>query len=246
MKYTAQKWNLPLLILGAGIAGAFARFALYTFGPDPAGLLPRNHILELLCWVLTAAVAVCVTAVVMKIKDSDDFHRCFPRMPAILAPSIVAAVGLLATLLQGLQLSTKLHLVWLLLGFASIPALILIGWLRTKGQKPTSWVYSLLCMFYGVHLVCCYQTWSGNPQLPDYSFPLFACVFLILAAYHRSAFCAGMGRRQGHLLCSLMAGYFCILSCTHSDFPWLYLTHGCFFLCDLSFRDPRKHPAHNA
>lgn len=236
MKYTAKNKLLVPLVLSAGLVGAFARFILYRFTPDAMGLLPKYHPLDLLCWLLSAAVILCTGAVILKLKDSKDFTRSFPRKTGLLGPAVTAAAGLLVTLLQGLQLSTKLHLVWLLLGFLSVPGLIVIGCQRTKGNIPTSWAYSLLCLFYAVHLICCYQSWSGNPQIPDYSFQLLACVFLILAAYQRSAFSAALGSRRMHLICSLLAGYFCTLCCVGCDFPWLYLTSGGFFLCDLTFQ----------
>ena len=239
MKYTVKNKLYPLLALGMGATGAFARFALYRFAPDSTGLLPKFHLLDLLCWVLAAVFAAIVIPAVMKVKETSDFDRAFPKKTNLLAPAVIAACGLLVSLLLGLELTSKLHLVWVGLGFASIPALVIIGWQRTKGTMPSLWLYGTVCMFYGVHLICCYQSWSGNPQLPDYSFQLLACVALILAAYHRTAYPVGMGKRRAHLLCSLLAGFLCTLCCVRSDFPWLYFTHGAFFLCDLTFRNKK-------
>jgi len=239
MKYTVKNKLYPLLALGMGATGAFARFALYRFGPDQAGLLPDFHPLDILCWVLAAVFAAMVIPAVVKAKETSAFEKAFSTETNLIAPAVTAAAGLLASLLMGLELTSKLHLVWVGLGFAAIPALLTIGWQRTKGKMPSLWLYGILCLFYGVHLICCYQSWSGNPQIPDYSFQLLACVALILAAYHRTAFSAGTGKRRAHLLCSLLAGFFCILCCVGSDFPWLYLTNGGFFLCDLTFRNKK-------
>lgn len=243
MKYTAKNKFYPLLALIMGTTGAFARFALYRFTPDSSGILPAFHPLDLMCWVLTGAFCLILIPGIGNVKQTDDFYRSFPKKTNLLPLSVTAACGILVTLLEGLQLTTKLHPVWLGLGFASIPAVLVIGWLRTKGKKPASWFYSILCLFYGVHLICCYQRWSGNPQTPDYSFQLLACVALILAAYHRSAFSAGLGRRKMHLASSLLAGFFCVMCCVRSEFPWLYFTGGAFFLADLTFRNKKAKPA---
>ena len=238
MTYTEKNKFYPLLALGMGAVGAFARFTLYRF-VQVDGMLPKFHPLDLLCWVLAAVFAGLLIPSVRKVRPSAEFRRSFPRRTNLIAPGVTAAAGMLVTVLEGLALTSKLHLVWLLLGFASIPALVVIGMQRTQGNMPAAWLYSILCLFYGVHLILCYQIWSGNPQIPDYSFQLLACVSLVLASYHRSAFSAGLGKRRGHLIFSLLSGFFCTLCCVHSDFPWLYLTSGAFFLCDLTFRNKK-------
>ena len=238
MKYTVKNKLYPALALGMGAVGALARAALYRIVPE-GGMLPKFHPLILLCWVLAAAFAIALIPAVRKAKPSSEFRRSFPKTTNLLPLGVIAGAGLLVTVLQGLTLSSKLHLVWLILGLLSVPALVIIGWLRTRGSKPVSWLYSVVCLFYGVHLICCYQSWSANPQTIDYSFQLLACACLILAAYQRSAFSAGLGQRRMHLFFSLMAGFFCTACIVHSDFPWLYLTQGAFFLCDLTFRNKK-------
>lgn len=238
MKYTVNNKLYPALALGMGAVGALARVALYRQVPE-GGLLPRLHPLNLLCWALVVAYAIALIPAIRKVKPASEFHRGFPNETRLLPLAVFAAGGLLVTVFQGLDLKSKLHLAWMILGFVSVPVPVIIGWLRTKGKNPVSWLYSILCLFYAVHLICCYQNWSGNPQIADYSFQLLACCALILASYQRSAFCAGLGQRRVHLFCSLMSGMLCAMCWVHSDFPWLYLTGGPFFLADLTFRNKK-------
>lgn len=235
MKYLSKRSHLPLLVLGAGLVGAFARWALYVFGTDESGLLIRGHFLHLLCWGLTVAVFLCITAISKKAEDSENFSLIFPENKYAILPALLTGAGILATVLQHYApIMDKLTIAWTILGLLSVPALVIIGWLRYRGRRPGFYLHGIVCLFYAMHLVCRYREWSGNPQIPDYSFQLLACVALMLASYQRMAFCAGLGRSRLYLMYSLMAAYLCILSSVGSDYALLYITSGCACLFDLS------------
>jgi len=230
--------NIPLLVLAAGLAGFFARAALYLLGRDASGLLVPRHPLHILCWVLTAAVTLCLGVIVWKQEAANDYTVNFPKNTRVLHMAIIAAAGICATVLTNLNPLDKLNLVWSGLGLLSAPALVVVGICRATDKRPKYFLYGVLCLFYAVHMICCYKSWSSNPQVADYCFSLLSCACLTISAYQRTAFSAGVGHRRVHLFFCLMAGFFCILCLPGSEHPWLYLTNGCFFLSDLAMSVP--------
>lgn len=240
MKKNANLSYIPLLTLAAGLTGALARTALYLFGMDAAGLLKRNHLLHILCWLLAVGVALCLGAVLWKQEANNDYAANFPKNTRALPISIIGAAGILVTVLGGLGSQDTLYPVWLALGLLSAAALVFIGTGRAADKRPKFFLYGVLCLFYAVHMVCSYKVWSANPQVEDYCFSLLACACLTISAYQRTAFCAEAGHRRAHLFFCLMAGFFCILCAPGSAHPWLYLTSGCFFLSDLAMMLPQE------
>lgn len=240
MKQTTNRSHIPLLVLAAGLAGSFSRAALYLVGTDAYGLLVAGHPLQGLCWVLTIGAALCLWAVLRKTDESSNYAFNFPQNPRVLPMAILAAAGTMVTVLHEPSSHDRMTLIWAVLGLLSAIALVFIGICRATGKQPKFYLYGLLCLFYAVHMVCCYKVWSGKPQIADYCFALLACACLIIGAYQRTAFSAGIGNRRAHLFFSLMAGFFCILCVPGSEHPWLYLTNGCFFLSDSQMTLPQE------
>lgn len=234
MKKLTALTNLPLLVLAAGLTGALARGVMYLLGKDETGLLAEGNPLLPVCWLLSAAVALCLWLVIRSQPVNNSYAANFPPNRRVMPAAILAAAGIAFTVLSDLNLLRTG------LGLLCVPALVLIGKGRAAGKRPRVYLYGVLCLFYAAHTICCYRLWSGNPQTADYSFTLFACACMILSAYQRTAFCARIGHRRPHLFFSLMAGYFCMLCIPASEHPWLYLTSGCFFLTDLATELPRK------
>lgn len=240
MKKFTTLSHTPLLVSAAGLVGAIARSALYLLGKDSSGLLTACHPLHLLCWVLTAAVALCLWAVLRKLAPINDYSANFPTNNRVLPASILVAAGIAITVLTDLNPRDRLALTRTVLGLLSAAALVTIGVGRAADKRPKFYLYGALCLFYAIHMICRYKVWSGNPQVADYCFSLLACACLTISAYQRAAFCAGVGHRRVHLFFCLMAGFFCVLCAPGEDHSLLYLTSGCFFLTDLAMTVP--HP----
>ncbi len=234
MKKLTSISHLPLLVLAAGLVGAFARAMLYLLGRDASGLLVQNHPLQFCCWILAGAVALCLWLVLKNQTACNNYHANFQKNTRVLPAAIANAAGILVTVLLNLDLRDNLTLAWAVLGLLSAWALVTIGKGRKAGKRPKFYLYGLVCLFYALHMIFCYKLWSGKPQVADYCFAVLACACLTLSAYQRTAFCAEAGNRRAHLFFCLMAGFFCILCIPGSEHPLLYLTSGCFFLTDLA------------
>lgn len=243
-KPTIKRAALPFLVLAAGGMGLTLRVMLYTLGLDVRGLLPRYHIFHVLCLVLTVCVGSALVLAARRLRGSGRYKANFPR-------STVAALGTWAGSLWILTAAfTMLHrirepldLVLAVLAFCAVGCMMVTGSCRFRGKRPNFLYNGLICVFYACNMVCQYRSWSGNPQLPDYIFHLFACIFLTLTAYYRSAFDLGQGRRGRFLLCDLMAVYLCFLSMVGAGDGRFYFGSGLWALSNLCALEPPSRTA---
>ena len=125
-----------------------------------------------------------------------------------------------------------------MLAFLSVPCLIFTGYCRIKGQRPFVLFHAVIFLFYALYMVCQYRVWSAEPQLPDYIFHIFACVFLTLTAYYHTAFDVGVGKRRMQLFCGLMAAYLCFLALVGSGDGRFYFGSGVWAWANLCPLDP--------
>lgn len=213
MKAVSRSKYIPLVPLAAGVAGMTARFLLYAAGPDNRGLLPSGHPLHILCWAAAVLAAVFLGVSLRKLDGLNGYERNFPASTLRGVATCAAAVCLLLAAFSSMgQTRDRLNAARLLLAFAGAPCLAAAGICRISGKRPSFLLYALVCVYFAAELVCRYRAWSGNPQLADYCFQLFACIFLMLTAYHRAAFAVGLGRRKAQLFCGLMAAMLCLYS----------------------------------
>lgn len=213
MKKTFPAALLPWLVLGAGGVLLTLQSILIFFCPDEKGLLSGRHPLYLLAWVLALAAAVGTAIVVWKLDGANRYNDNFPPSIPGCAGAFCAAVGILIAGIQGLGQTTDiLSLLWVIFAFLSVPSLCFAGVCRFQGRRPAFFFYAVVCLFFALHLVCRCRTWSSDPMLVHYGFPLFACICLMLSAYHQAAFDAGIGRRRFQLFFGLMAVLFCCAS----------------------------------
>lgn len=230
---------LPFLVLGAGGVGLVLRVMLYTLGEDSRGLLPRYHALHVLTLLLTLCVTAVLVLTVKKLDGSNRYRKNFPASTPVGLANFFAAAWLLMSAFSILnKASETLEYLLAALAFCSVVSMGCAGYCRMKGKRPFFLFHSVICLFFAFNMVCRYRSWSANPQLPDYCFHLFACVFLTLSAYYRAAFDVGMGRRRMHLFCSLMAVYLCFLSLVGSGDGRFYFSGGIWALANLCPLEP--------
>lgn len=239
LKPTVKRAALPFLVLGAGGVGLVLRVLLYMLGPDVRGLLPRYHVLHVLTLLLTICVTAALALASKEFTGSNRYRKNFPASTGAALGTFFAALWLLTAAFTMLRRrSEALDLVLAVLAFIGVGCLLVTGYFRLKKKRPHFLFNGMLCVFYACNMVCQYRAWSGNPQLPDYIFHIFACIFLTLTAYHRTAFDLGQGRRRPFLFCSLMAVYLCFLSLVGAGDGRLYFGGGIWALSNLCPLDP--------
>lgn len=233
MKQTFLHRYPSLLAVVPGFVCFLLRLGLYAL-EEPSGLLPRSHPLHIATLVIALTTAVAVLRFVLPLKGSGAYGTNFPADPLAMTGSCFAALWMLPVAFDiGEHAAGKLDLAWTVLAFLAVPCLLCIGLFRRTGRRPFFLIHGTLCLFFAIHMLCQYQTWSSNPQIADYFFGLLACVFLALAAYHRALFDLDAGKRKQLLLCGLLAGFFCICSLAGEGEKRFYLSGALWALTDL-------------
>lgn len=245
MKKPISRKMLPWLSLGGGLVGLLLRLAMYDRFVDGRELLIRDNPYHLAAWGLTALVALVLILALRSLDGPNDYRYNFwPSIPAAGA-ALAAAGGLFVTAVQAdfYPLDT-LTTLWRCAAFLACAALAAIGICRAVGKQPFFLLYAAVSAFFALHLANQYRIWSGNPQSPDYSFQLLACIFIMLFAYHQAAFTAETGKRRGQLFAGLMGAYLCCLAAARTDTLWLYPGCGLWLLADLcTLTQPRRRHA---
>lgn len=243
MKNLKKVEYLPLTVLAFGILGLALRRLLYAFAVDEKNLLVSGHPLETALWAVVLAGVAVIVLFVRKLDGSNAYEDNF-------GPSAVAALGhflmgysiLMLVLLDEPGMPGRIGTVWQVMGFVTAPALVWAGFCRLKGKKPFFLIHGLTSVFLLLHVVTHYQHWSGNPQLQDYVFDLFAAVMLMLFSYYAAAFEAGMGKRRMQLATGLLALLLCGVSLSGTEFPGLYVSGSVWAAADLCRLMPKPKP----
>lgn len=249
MKRLILRKLIPWLTLGFGLVGLLLRLTMYDRCIDGRDLLIRDNPYHLVTWGLTVLVALVLIPALRPLDGPNDYRYNFwPSIPAAGA-ALLAAGGLFVTAVQAdfYPLDT-LTMLWRGAAFLASAALAIIGICRGLGKRPFFLLYAMVSAFFALHLANQYRIWSGNPQSPDYSFQLLACIFIMLFAYHQTAFAADTGKRRGQLFAGLMGAYLCCLAVARTDTLWLYPGCGLWLLADLCTLTPprRRHTEQTA
>ena len=99
MKQTCKQNRLPIVTVVLGCCALILRRVLYAVAVDVKNLLPVNHPLEIVLWVLTAIAAAWIIASVWKLDGSAKYEDNF--QPSLMAAvgHYIAAAGILLTVL---------------------------------------------------------------------------------------------------------------------------------------------------
>ena len=154
---------VPLIMAGLGIVGFALRQGLYTVALDHKNLLLAGHPLQ---WLLFAVTAAAIGLAVLSGMGKEQRSNGGCRLAAL--GSIVLAAGILIALLpEGFAVS-GLARMRSILGILAAAAMIAGAIQQLRGQRVFFLLPGILCVFFAVHMVSCYQGWSSNPQTLDY------------------------------------------------------------------------------
>ena len=240
MKKSVSYRLLPFFPVLSGCIALILRLGLYTL-QNESGLLPNNHPLYICTLILAVATALLVGCFVFRLDGSRVYQDNFPASRRAAIGSLVAGICLFFAA-QSIRESALLPLesLWTVLAFSASLCLILAGFFLWKGVKVPFLLYGVVCLYFALHMVCCYRDWSGNPQTEDYIFAIFGCISLALFAYYRAAFSAGIGQRRMLLFSGMMVLFFCPPMLIHSGSREFYLAGILWAATNLCVIDPPK------
>jgi len=242
MKRNSGSYRLPVMMLIWGIAALVLRKALYATAVDVKGLLLRYQPLEIALTVLTIGVLVRIAVAVRKEKRSVPYEDDqFTGLPGAVG-SVAAGAGILITVLTTAPgMGGYLESAWRCFGLAAPVCLLLAGIAKALGKKPFFLLHVVVCLFFMLHIVTRYQSWSGHPQMQDYIFALMGAMALLFYGFYTAAQEAGCGNFRMMLGMGLAAIYLCMAELARSSCPAMYLGGIAWVLLDLcSMKCPEK------
>lgn len=224
---------LPAIVFVLSLLLRRLRRGLYA-AADAKGLLIAGHPLGICLWGTVLAGAAWILLTVRKLDGDNNYRENFSASsPAALGHALMGCTVLMMALLYPLPLGGTVSLLWKALGILCGPAMIWAGFQRMKGKMPFFGIHAGLCLFLLLYLVSRYQGWSGNPQLQDYIFELFALVFLVLFSYQCAAFENGTGNRRMQLITGLLFLLLWDAANFRAHVPGLYVSGAVWTVTDL-------------
>ena len=223
--------KLPILTTAAGLIAAALHFAITRFAVDHKHLLVPTHPLCILLWVLIAAVVLWITLTV--VKSPKLLSAGYPSGLTSAVGAIALALGIGLTVYFGRFASGRLTLLRNIVGILSVPALVWIAICRRKGNQPYFLLHAVVCLFFTLHTISRYQTWSSQSQILNYFFPMASCVLPALFAYYKTASGVDMGSFRKEILSGLLGIFFCLGAIPLSQDPFLCLTTVLWLLLNL-------------
>lgn len=216
MKLTKDPKWLPWVTLALGCAAGALRFLMYRTAVDGKGLLVPWSPLELTLW----AAALIVLVLVLVFTGKEPRLRRDEQLEAM--GQLMAAVGIAITAAGGFRENAGvLDLSHMLLGLAAAVVLCFGAILRWQ-SKPEPMVCGVLgCVFFALHLVNRYRSWSAHPQVQDYFFPLFGAICSMFFCYLRCE----AGKLKLRRVVGLLGCFCCAAAIGKTQDPALYL--GC-------------------
>jgi hypothetical protein len=168
------------------------------------------------------------------------YDRCFRGSVLSALGHILAASGILLTVLrQELQMS-PLQPLWKICGVGSAVLLCWAAFCRAMGKRPFFGAYTLASVFFALHLVGHYQTWCADPQLQNYVFAFLATLLMMVFSYLHASFCVDMGKSRLQRMVGLLAVYCCFVAMPNTQSMELYLGCGLFAVTSLCTPQARK------
>ena len=218
MKKYLKPTALPYLTVFLGGLTLLCRVWLLLGGIDSKGLYVSGHIADTLSYLLLAFGALVLWLCVRPLQGREGSENLFPASTPGAVGSYIGGVGIaLSGILERPQQADGVWFLSLLTGFIAGVCLIAAGLARQKGRPAHYLLHSGVTVYFLIHLVSRYRTWSSEPQLQEYFFPLLASVFLLICAYQRTCLDAGAGNRRSYAFFNQMALLCCLAGVTTQD-----------------------------
>ena len=231
MKNPIKPNIFPWFTMGVGGLGLALRVWFFA-GLDEKGLLPAKHPSLALVFILMALVLGVLLLCVRQLPPIHKYSRLFPAKVSRSVGCAIGAAGVLYGGIYYLLPGGGLGVVTFIVSIAATAAMLFLAILRKTGSRPSMALYTAQTVFFILFLVCNCRLWGAEPQIQSYIFPLFACVFLMLHAYHNTALAVRKGGRQWLVFSNQAALFFCCLSlCGKNRF--FYLTMILYLFLDL-------------
>lgn len=217
----AVKQNKSLTALLPLLPGWYClqlRRILYRKAVDETGLLVSGTALEWEIYLLSILALGLFYAASRKQSESTqpDSVRVLRQLAG------AAGLGWTALMYPG-EMPGLVGNLWRILGIVSAVCLIWAAFCTFRKKTPPFLAQLAPCLFWMIHLVDNYRSWSGAPQLQSYLFALLATMSMTLFTYYSAAEAVEMGKPRRKKFFALAAGYFCIAAALPGKGQLMYL-----------------------
>ncbi len=223
MNQSNSRYLFP--VIGLGGLASICRFILYTTGIDSKGLPVPGHPAAIAMWCVSAAAAVVCLLAILRFKGDnlcpDENRR---NIPAAIGAA-AAAIGLLSVLLTedsgGIAILRQLHRIFAIPAAASMLAVAIF---RAAGKPVPFLCRAIGTVFFLLHALARYQTWSSDPQAVDYLFALGAVLCLSVFSYCGCALTVSLPGRRRQLFAGLLGIFCCMTAGVRGEYPIFHWT----------------------
>ena len=188
-----KKTLIPIAALGA-CAGFALRKLQLAKSYDAAGLIPRGDKISLLLYLVCALAAAAILVLCLREPKGAHCTAEKNRVRGLLV--VAAALALLASHMPPVLTGGVKPLIVPALAFASACAMAIEGLYHMNGDRGRLLGGCILPVYLGATLISEYRTWSHDPMVADFCFPLLFLVAAMLASYHLAGFRTGRGKRR--------------------------------------------------
>ena len=187
-----KKTLIPCGLLGAAALFVLRRLQLAN-SYDNSGLILRGDKTSLALYLVCALAAALILILCLRQKPGIQSPAGKSRLRGVLV--IIAGLALLASYLPP-SLEGGLRLAVPVLAFCTACALVVEGLYHMNDTVGSLLGGCILPLYLAALLISDYRSWSHNPLVADFCFPLLFIVSAMLAAYHLAAFRTGRGKRR--------------------------------------------------
>ncbi len=244
---------LFLIVLGLGLIGMILLRWYVAAESDIQGLLPEGHPARMLLWAATVLVLILLLWEAVCSPGMGKYSRMFPpSLPALLGCCAAGAVIFFTSLGNLVEKPANLNLAMNILGVLTLPAMILVGWNRYRGTRPSFLLNLFVTVYFALAVFCRYRSRSFDPRFETYAFHILAQICLMIAACEQAAFSLPLGSRRRLTAASLGAMFFCCVALGSWQEPLYWASCGLWAvtgMCDPSapgLKKTREEPNHEA
>lgn len=240
MKNTKKFHIFPWLTLGLGVLAALCMILLRRLGMDGRGLFIPWHWASIVLWCLTATMAGCAIPGVWNLDGKTKYSFAFPPSRLAAVGTLAAALGIVLTAMDSLTASEPVRVISGILKILAAVALVYLSWCRWNDRRASFLAWTAVTAYLMARLMFEYQSWSSQPELLTYFFPLVGSVCMTLAFYQRTALSVNMGSRRFYLFFSQMGAFFALVTLAAEPVPF-YAGMAVWALTDLCSQQPLSH-----
>lgn len=184
-------------LIPVGLFGTIALFALRRLqlakSYDSSGLIPKGDKTSLALYLVCALAAALVLVICLREKPGIQNPAKKNKLRGLLA--VIAGLALLASYLPPVW-EGGAKLIVPVLAFCASCALVVEGLYHMGGAVGSLLGGCILPLYLAALLISDYRSWSHNPLVADFCFPLLFLVCAMLASYHLAAFRVSRGKRR--------------------------------------------------